>query len=173
MEPSSRLELLTSFLPRTCSTTELCGHLFIIYISYLLNILDLQDKLGLFKYHGKTREFYDRWSSKMDYINTTMRSIRRVQNDCSLLDRCIKEENPIYDGFLFDKMKRNDGLIQYMVFLPVLKMVNRYVTREEHTNYSKHRFKIYVFMDEDRLKQKVRIDIISPYNIYEKIEKTS
>ena len=139
----------------------------------LLNILDLQDKLGLFKYHGKTREFYDRWSSKMDYINTTMRSIRRVQNDCSLLDRCIKEENPIYDGFLFDKMKRNDGLIQYMVFLPVLKMVNRYVTREEHTNYSKHRFKIYVFMDEDRLKQKVRIDIISPYNIYEKIEKTS
>jgi hypothetical protein len=52
-------------------------------------------------------------------------------------------------------------------------MVNRYVTREEYVNYSKHRFKIYVFMDEDRLKQKVRIDIISSYNIYEKIEKTS
>ena len=25
MEPTTRVELVTSFLPRTCSTTELCG----------------------------------------------------------------------------------------------------------------------------------------------------
>ena len=27
MEPTTRVELVTSFLPRTCSTTELCGRL--------------------------------------------------------------------------------------------------------------------------------------------------
>ena len=96
-----------------------------------------------------------------------MRSIRKVQNNCSLLEKCVKEDNPQYDGFLFDKMERNDGLFQYMVYLPELRMTNRLVSQFLYENYSKHLFKIYTFLDEDRLKQKVRIDIISSYNIYE------
>jgi len=131
----------------------------------LLNILELQDKLNLLKYNEKTLNFYNEWYSKLNYINTTMRSIRKVQNNCALLNKCISENNPIYDGFLFDKMERNDGLFQYMVYLPDIKMVNRLVTSTNYKNYSKHSFKVYIFMDEDRLKQKIRIDIISSYNI--------
>ena len=131
----------------------------------LLNILELQDKLNILKMNEKTSEFYNKWYSKLDYINATMRSIRKVQNNCALLNKCFLEKNPVYDGFLFDKMERNDGLFQYMVYLPDLKMVNRLVISVEHKNYSKHSFKIYIFMDEDRLKQKIRIDIISSYNI--------
>ena len=137
----------------------------------LLNMLELQDKLGLFKYNERSRQFYNVWFSKLEYINATMRSIRKIQNDCSLLAKCIKEENPIYDGFLFDKIERNDGLFQYMVYLPDIKMVNRLVCRGEYKNYSKHAFKIYIFLDEDKLKQKIRIDIISSYSIYEAQEK--
>ena len=133
----------------------------------LLNMIELQDKLGLLKYNEKSKEFYEKWFLELDYINTTMRSIRKVQNNCSLLDKCVKEENPQYDGFLFDKMERNDGLFQYMVYLPKIRMTNRLVSQFSYENYSKHLFKIYTFMDEDQLKQKVRIDIISSYSIYE------
>ena len=95
-----------------------------------------------------------------------MRSIRKVQNDCSLLNECIKNTNNEYDGFLFDKMERNDGLLQYMVYLPKIKLINRLVTKEKYENYTKHLFKVYVFIDEDRLKQKIRVDLLSSYNIY-------
>ena len=134
----------------------------------LLNMLELQDKLGLFKYNPESNKFYNEWYSKLDYINSTMRSIRKVQNDCSLLNECIKNTNNEYDGFLFDKMKRNDGLLQYMVYLPKIKLINRLVSKEEYENYTKHLFKVYVFIDEDRLKQKIRVDILSSYNIYVK-----
>jgi len=133
----------------------------------LLNMIELQDKLGLLKYNEKSKIFYEKWFLELDYINTTMRSIRKVQNNCSLLDRCVKEKDPQYDGFLFDKMERNDGLFQYMVYLPEIRMTNRLVSQFSYENYSKHLFKIYTFLDEDRLKQKVRIDIISSYSIYE------
>ena len=134
----------------------------------LLNMLELQDKLGLFKYNKESKKFYDKWYSNLDYINSTMRSIRKVQNDSSLLNVCINNINNEYDGFLFDKMKRNDGLFQYMVFLPKIKLINRLVVKEEYENYTKHLFKVYVFIDEDRLKQKIRVDILSSYNIYVK-----
>ena len=132
----------------------------------LLNMLELQDKLGLFKFNTKSKQFYNEWYSKLDYINSTMRSIRKVQNDCSLLNECIKNTNNEYDGFLFDKMERNDGLLQYMVYLPKIKLINRLVTKEKYENYTKHLFKVYVFIDEDRLKQKIRVDLLSSYNIY-------
>jgi len=30
-------------------------------------------------------QFYDKWTSRLEYINTTMRAIRKIQTDCSLL----------------------------------------------------------------------------------------
>ena len=54
-----------------------------------------------------------------------MRSIRKVQNDCNLLNICSENNeilDKIYDGFMFDKIYRNDALYQYMVYLPELKM---------------------------------------------------
>ena len=45
-------------------------------------------------------------------------------------------------------------------FLPELKMTNRITTRHDLENHSKQLFKIYVFIDENRLKQKIRVEII-------------
>ena len=56
-----------------------------------------------------------------------MRSIRKVQNDCSLLKICMEDSevlNKVYEGFIFDKLVRNDALYQYMVYLPEINMVN-------------------------------------------------
>ena len=130
----------------------------------LLNIMVLQDCEGLYTMSEKAREFYDYWTSdsSLEYINTTMRSIRKVQNDCSLLQICMENEevlNQIHDGYIFDKIIRNDALFQYMVYLPELKMVNRFTSRHDKLNLSAHKFKLYVFIDESSLKQKLRVEV--------------
>jgi exoribonuclease R len=133
-----------------------------------LNILKLQDVLGLVKLEGDALDFYNKWTSdkSIDYINQTMRSIRRVQNECNLLNMCQEDETitkKIYRGYIFDKIKRNDALYQYMVYLPEIKMTNRITTRHDMNLNSSYEFKIYVFRDEDRLKHKIRLEILNVY----------
>ena len=75
-----------------------------------------------------TNIFYNKWLDNLEYINTTMRSIRRVQIDCTLLDLCGNNHDIMekeYNGYVFDKILRNDGLFQFMVFLPELKLSSR------------------------------------------------
>ena len=130
----------------------------------LLTMLELQDCLGIFNYNKNTKQFYNKWTNDkaLEYINTTMRSIRKVQNDCSLLNICMNDKkilNKIYDGFIFDKLVRNDKLYQYMVYIPELKMSNRFTCRYDKKNLTFQKFKIFVFIDQIRLKQKIRVDI--------------
>ena len=129
----------------------------------LLNMIILQDKLG-WKMSVKSKEFYERWTndSSIEYINTTMRSIRRVQNDCSLLKICMDDlqvQETVYDGYIFDKLVRNDALYQYMVYLPEINMTNRFTSRYDKENLTKQKFKIYVFTDQHSLKRKIRVEV--------------
>ena len=131
----------------------------------LLNMIELQDKMGMFVKNESSSVFYNQWTSEesFDYINTTMRAIRKVQNDCSLLNLCSTDQSvleEIFDGFIFDRITRNDGLFQYMVYLPKIKMVNRVTTRHEMKDNTHQKFKLYVFMDENRLKHKLRLEIL-------------
>ena len=131
----------------------------------LLNIINLQDRLCICPSKGKPNVFHDNWTktSKLEYINTTMRAIRKVQNDCSLLHmfsartELFREK---FDGFIFERIERNDGLYQYLVYLPTLKMTNRITLRHHLLNNTIYKFKIFIFMDEDRLKQKIRLEYI-------------
>ena len=130
----------------------------------LLNMINLQDKLNICPYNEKSQGFYERWVNELEYINTTMRAIRKVQNDSSLLAICFQEPErlkKIYQGFVFERIERNDGLYQYLVYLSELKMMNRITIRHSLENRSMHDFKIYLFMDEDRLKQKIRLEYIT------------
>lgn len=128
----------------------------------LLNMIKLQSVLNTITLTNEASQFYDKWLNEMEYINTTMRSIRKVQMDCSLLDLCYNDPatlNAIYDGYLFDKVMRNDGLYQYMVYLPNIKMTSKLTLREEYDNYTCQQFKLFLFNDEDRFKKKIRLSI--------------
>ena len=46
-------------------------------------------------YNEKSKKFHDDWANGLNYINRTMRSIRKVQNDCCLLDLCFKNTDMI------------------------------------------------------------------------------
>ena len=130
----------------------------------LLNMVIIQDDMGLMEMSGDIKIFCERWTNDtaFEYINTTMRSIRKVQNDCNLLNICTNDVELLtktYDGFIFDKIQRNDELFQYMVYLPHFRMVNRFTSRHNEENLSKQKFKLYIFMDENQLKQKIRVEM--------------
>ena len=87
----------------------------------LLNIMIIQDSLNLMSLDGERFIFYNRWTNpeSFEYINQTMRSIRKVQNDCSLLNICATDKRlleRIHTGFIFDKIVRNDDLYIYGLF---------------------------------------------------------
>lgn len=129
----------------------------------LLNMIKFQSTIGMIHLSEHSSDFYSKWLNEIDYINTTMRSIRKVQCDCSLLDLCnnspqIMEKE--YDGYLFDKIYRNDGLYQYIVFLPELKLSSRITLREDVENFSTKKFKLYLFNDEEKFKRKIRLHLL-------------
>ena len=126
----------------------------------LLNIIQFQFNENMVILSQNAKKFYDYWINKMDYINITMRSIRKIQTECTILELIQKNpnmENTIYNGYVFDQTIRNDTLYQYNVYIPDLKIVSRIITRENFDNYSKQKFKIFSFIDENRFKQKIRI----------------
>jgi exoribonuclease R len=128
----------------------------------LLNIIQFQENTGIIKLSENAIAFYKKWIADLEYINITMRSIRKVQHDCNLLHMCttspeIMEKN--YTGYVFDKIVRNDGLFQYVVYLPELKMASRVTFRENIENYDLREYKLYVFHDEEKFKKKIRLQL--------------
>ena len=129
----------------------------------LLNMARLQKNILMVDYSEDFEKFNKYWCDNIDYINTTMRAIRKIQNDCNLLDMC--NNNPEicskeHEGYIFDKIIRNDGLYQYIVYLVELKTVSRITLRFELEDYNKYNFKVFIFNDEASLKKKIRLHII-------------
>jgi hypothetical protein len=92
-----------------------------------------------------------------------MRAIRKVQNDCNLLDLCYNNPDTLektYDGYCFDKLTRNDGLYQFIVFLPELRLSSRITVRDNLENYEKRQYKLFLFSDEEKFKKKIRLQIV-------------
>ena len=140
------------------------------YIHITSPIRRLVDLLNMIKFNFRLIDlssdafnFYDKWIEQIDYINVTMRAIRKVQADCSLLDTCYNTPDILdktFDGYCFDKLVRNDGLYQYIVFLPELKLTSKITVRENLENYDKRQYKLYLFNNEEKFKKKIRLQLI-------------
>jgi hypothetical protein len=57
-------------------------------------------------------------------------------------------------------MERNDGLYQYMIYLSDIKMVNRLIARHDREVLTFDDFKLFTFVDESNLKQKIRVEFV-------------
>lgn len=129
----------------------------------LLNIIKFQQISGIIQLSENIDKFYNKWLGDIDYINITMRSIRKVQCDCTLLDLCHNNPdvmNKEYDGYIFDKITRNDGLYQFVIFLPDLKMSSRITMRDNFDNFDCKKFKLFIFNDEEKFKRKIRLQML-------------
>jgi len=129
----------------------------------LLNMIQFQINNQLIALSDDALEFYSTWISKIDYINSSMRSIRQLQNDCNLLDLFFNNKDvidKIYDGYCFEKNLTSNNLFQYMVFLPELRISSRIIINQDFENFTQHKFKLFLFNDEEKFKKKIRLQLI-------------
>lgn len=130
----------------------------------LLNMMILSDKLSLVRnLSSEAQLFLNNWLGELDYLNASMRSIRKIQTDCDVLNRCFTNPyimNNEYPGIIFDKIMKNDGNYSFMVYLKDIKLLSRFSSHNNFDEFSKHMFKIYLFEDEDKTKKKIRLQLI-------------
>jgi exoribonuclease R len=108
--------------------------------------------------------FLQKWLNNIEYLNSSMRSIRKIQTDCEVLHRCFTDPTIMekeHQGILFDKIQKNDQSFVYMVYLTELKLLSRLKSYEEFDNYSQMLFNIYLFDEEHSMKKKIRVQPIS------------
>tara|TARA_Y100000992_G_scaffold274457_1_gene217330 strand:- start:2958 stop:4649 length:1692 start_codon:yes stop_codon:yes gene_type:complete len=126
----------------------------------LLNLIQIQKNLNLLSLSESSNLFYQNWLNRLDYINTTMRAIRKVQVDCNLLNYVYNNEDVLkkkFKGSVFDMIERNDGLFQYICYIEEIKLVSRITLREKLIPYQDVDVKLYLFIDEEGIKKKIRI----------------
>ena len=131
----------------------------------LLNIIQFQTQFN-FVLSGKAQEFYQYWTSieKVSYINTTTKSIKKVQNECNLLHLCTSDPTileKVWNGYVFDIVEHNNGLFQYIIYIHELKIFGKIVLREKLDLYCKGQFKLFIFNNEAKMKKKIRLQFIS------------
>ena len=129
----------------------------------LLNMIQFQMNNGMYKFTEKAVNFYKSWIKEIDYINTSMISINKIQTNCDLLFRCFtntKILNATYEGYCFDKVVKNEFINQYNVFIPELKIIFTFKGKEDITNYEKRKFTLFLFENEENYKKKIRLQLL-------------
>ena len=128
----------------------------------LLNMIQFQWNNNISNFGKESLEFYNYWCKKLDYINVTSRTVRKIQNNCNILHLCSKDESILkktHEGYLFDEVLRSDKLYQYMVYIPEIKFISKINSHERYKQNSSHQFKILVFTREDSFKKKIKVSI--------------
>ena len=136
----------------------------------LLNMVSIQQHLNMLTFNSNVEQFYEKWYNRIDYINTTMRSIRKVQSDCHILSLFENDKLNNYNsitkkmfvGYVFDKVKRTDLQFQYNVYIPELKLNTRITTLSDFDNYDEQLFKLFLFNTEYSVKKKIKLQVVKP-----------
>ncbi len=131
----------------------------------LLNIIVIQSIENISRFSKNANIFYKKWTTdeKIKMINETMRSIRKVQNNCSLIHMCTIDPSMFlssHEGFIFDKIVRADNLYQYQIYFKKIKIVKKLITSLDIPVNIYKKFKIHHFMDEARLYKKLRLSVV-------------
>jgi exoribonuclease R len=138
--------------------------------SPIRRLVDLLNQMILFEsvLSPAAKTFVKTWMGKLDYINTTMRSIRKVESTCQLISLCTNRPDVLeasHQGIVFDKTSNTTTTIDdtssvynYMVYLEDLRMLVRMPrSNRSVANHSRHMFRLFLFETEYSTKKKIRI----------------
>jgi len=133
----------------------------------ILNMINFQCMIGLFNFSKEAKQFYDKWKKDIEYINTNMNLIKKVQRECEILEKYMNNPlilNNIYEGYLYDKIIYNNSDIikyKYNVFLPELKLYTQITLNEDiNENFLKRDFKLILFNNKENFKTKIKLSMI-------------
>jgi hypothetical protein len=131
-------------------------------VDLLNQMLFLREFLGV-SLSPAAETFFETWLQKMDHVNVSMRSIRKVQNDCQLVCRC-SQDPALLEGthrcVVFDRIERGSGYYNYMVYMESLSLLSKIRTTQELANYQMVDCKLLVFENEEKTKRKIRLCLI-------------
>lgn len=129
----------------------------------LLNQIIFQVEMGMISSISReATAFVEKWTKELPAMNVKLRSIRKVQIDCDMLQRCSAHPEwmqQLHQGVIFDRVFKPDGMYSYMVHLPELNILGRISSPEKYVNYQSLQFNLFVFEDADKLQRKIRLGI--------------
>jgi exoribonuclease R len=103
--------------------------------------------------------FLEKWTRKLDDVNRATKDIRKTQMDCELLALAERGgSSREFSGVLFDRTFIK-GKYEYAVYIEEIKMFSRIKLDECVENFTKSRFRIFVFEDEHRLCKKIQLQL--------------
>lgn len=128
----------------------------------LLNITVLQIEHKIIPVSETGIQFLSNWISdeQIQYINSSMKAIRKLQNSCTMLHKLHNNPDILerkYEGYIIEKVQRNDALYQYIVFIPELHFMNKYTCRNSYEKYTKLEYSLYLFQDEANYQKKIML----------------
>ena len=113
----------------------------------LVNMMLLQKYVGNIELSCEATNFIDKWIGQIDLLNENMRSIRRVQNDCNMLNYCLEnmDNSRIYIGFV---IHYSDKYENYLVYVPEIKFTSYIKNEEKLDKFKEYKFTmIYLMMN--------------------------
>jgi exoribonuclease R len=138
------------------------------FTSPIRRIVDIVNQLlvytQLFPYSmSKSGElFFQKWMNNIKFINESMKSVKKVQNQCRILDMYFGDkmisERIINVGVIFNKSFNSEKcLFTYDVYLHDMKVFSKVTTVENIDNNSEHKFEIFLFENEEKTKKKLKL----------------
>ena len=126
----------------------------------LLNMIKLQENLKIITLSNESKVFYKKQLDRLEEINETMKKIRKVQNQSTLLELCTNHPEILekrYEGYVFQKKEKEFGYYSYEVYIIDLKIISKITTNQEFEEGVKYLFQIYIFNHEETVKKKIRL----------------
>jgi hypothetical protein len=138
----------------------------------LLNMIQIQQNMGLLQLSPGAYSFYESWCIKIQDINKDTKSIKKIHADCNLLYVCDKNPeliDQIHKGYAFSKKEvtyeNAEYKYEYLVYLPDMNITSIIFSKEEDLLYSLMDYKLFLFNDEEKFKKKIRLQLITSTNI--------
>ena len=132
-------------------TVDLVNQLILLYRSQLLSALSI----------GAQR-YLMAWMSNLEKINQDTKNIKYLQNKMQLIHQCESNSevlNGDMDGIVVDK-KIVDNMFHYVIFIASLRVFLPSISDKELDDYNKCRVQVFLFEDENNIRNKIKIQIL-------------
>uniref|UniRef100_A0A6C0CU23 RNB domain-containing protein n=1 Tax=viral metagenome TaxID=1070528 RepID=A0A6C0CU23_9ZZZZ len=133
----------------------------------LLNMIQIQQNMGLLQLSPEAYTFYENWCLKIDDINKDTKSIKKIHADCNLLYVCDTKPElmvQIHKGYAFSKKEityeNSEYKYEYLIYLPDMNITSRIFSNDDDLLYCSRNYKLYLFNDEEKFKKKIRLQLI-------------
>ena len=101
--------------------------------------------------------------TNMDNININMKSIRKIQNDCSLLHQFTIDNNIVdreFNGIIIEKEMVENKQFNYTVYIEEYKLISHVITSYDVDIHTRVPCKLFLFQDEYKLNKKIQLQLL-------------